>query len=583
MRIFPINTYNQTNFKSKVKQVYSGSMPDSLKDEVDKFEESHKNASVLGEGLFARAYLLNGTNYVIKETLPGEYAKSRNGNFFHEAKMLAALPESIANTQRLVAHAATEKNNYYLISTLVPGEAASHPYNPWSSKSMTGLFDTLFQLDAAGIYHNDVNQANCLIDEKGQVGAIDYQFARKFSVDFNTENSKEFKTPPFMMPANVQMFEMASLPWYFRSMNKEAPKGDMRKAFGNYLEAKSVYAMQRAMYLEKLGYYPQKMEYELLQSKYYTNPTDDMIDLQAKKLQMMYGFRKTFSIIDPEGKTDKNIASAPSAYISTAAYAKDLIDKAKEIKENTNDSDLKKFMDYEIDFGKYWRDEMLDELSVVNGGGVWSWIERNARLQPAHDIEYEDNWETMHVYYTDNGIPKGEDLSGKFKASEEFDPESIQNVGAMIARKSESPAQPIDKNNPNYKNISTIATKLTEQMALDNKSYNASDVNDAVIQYEILKQKFIALNKKALIAANNENYNAAIPNAIMAVYYGSLAQKALTNFEDKDFKKEQEKILDTSLSSQFARASAMFLINCVKSDNKEKALQNIGNFGTLSR
>ena len=135
MRISPITQNKFFNFRSKVTDVMHGDISDDLAQKIDDFEETHKNAKELGSGLFATAYVLNGTNYVIKESLPTKLARKQNDNFFPEARALEMLPPSVKNTQRLVAHVKTEKDNYYLLSTFVEGLPASYPSHPWNKNS----------------------------------------------------------------------------------------------------------------------------------------------------------------------------------------------------------------------------------------------------------------------------------------------------------------------------------------------------------------------------------------------------------------------------------------------------------------
>lgn len=55
MKIFPVSSYNQINFTSKVTRVINGSVPDNIKEQVDIFEETNgKNAKKLGQGLLQR-------------------------------------------------------------------------------------------------------------------------------------------------------------------------------------------------------------------------------------------------------------------------------------------------------------------------------------------------------------------------------------------------------------------------------------------------------------------------------------------------------------------------------------------------
>ena len=81
MKISPINSYKNISFTSKVTRVINGSVPDDIKEQVDIFEETNgKNAMKLGQGLFAEAFLINGTNCVIKRWKPGK-AVGISGDF----------------------------------------------------------------------------------------------------------------------------------------------------------------------------------------------------------------------------------------------------------------------------------------------------------------------------------------------------------------------------------------------------------------------------------------------------------------------------------------------------------------------
>ncbi len=580
MKIYAINPINQINFKSKVKKVHTGTVPVELAEKVDVFEETHKNAKKLGSGLFATAYALDDTNYVIKETLSDDYAKSRNSNFFPEAKALSMVPDTLDNTQKLVAHVQTEKNNYYLISTFVSGRKAEYPLQPWSSKSFNGLLKTLYDLDAAGIYHNDVNQANCLIDENGRVSAIDYQFAEKFDPSDASKNSISYKTPPFMMPSNVQMFEMASLPWYLRTMSKLAPKNEVREIFKEYIEAKASYAARRATHMKKEGVLGQKAEYEALQARFFKNPSDEILDLQARKLQVMYSFRKTFSIIDPNGKPDKNIVSAIPSFFCTAKAARDMLIYAQCIKAQTQDPLLKKFMGYEIEFAKYWLDEMINEVGVNSNESVWAWIERNALLRPKCLVEEQDFGEQGMALVEAGPDPK-DDLSAKFKVSEDLRFGYIDNIASMVIHQNASKSD-VDSDTGFIECIQENLQKLSEKLSTDRFFSPPIEVNKKVMDYELLKEKYISHNKKGIKACNNSVYNAAIPNFMMAVYYGSLAKKALnnlpTNITGCKYKQEQENLISTSVSLELAKLCGRRLTYCLCTPYREKVFDNFYNF-----
>ena len=445
MKISPITQNRFFNFGSKIKNVISGEVTEELAQKVDDFEETHKNAKMLGSGLFATAYILNGTNCVIKESLPTKLAKKQNDNFYPEAAALSRIPPSVVNTQKLIAHVLTQKGNFYLLSTFAEGAPASYPKHPWNKNSFDGLFETLFSLDKAGIYHNDINEANCLIDKNHKASTIDYQFARRFS-NVDMDNYRRLKTPRIMAPANAQMFEMASLPWYIKSMSKTAPKKEVRNLFKSYLESKSQYAKQRALYLRQDPNCKEKARYELLQAKYLENPTDEMIDLQAKKLQIMYSFRKTFSITDPNNNQDKNIASAIQSYIYTIAAAKDMENYANYLASKTYDLNLKEFLALEATFARFWCETMEADLGLEYSDGVYPWLQRNAELNLKHDIrvveEYDDYWGPS-TYTVDHGISEEEDLSSNFEAAEHILPETIDDIAGLIIEDKTGQTSPV--------------------------------------------------------------------------------------------------------------------------------------------
>jgi hypothetical protein len=575
MRISAISYSTKPYFTSKVAKIYNGQLPTGLDDKIDEFEETHDNAQKLGSGLFASAYLFNGTNYVIKESLPDEYSIRQNQDFFPESKALNLLPKDFKNSQQLVAHVQTEKDNYYLISTFVNGKARKYPEYPWNKTSFTELFKTLYTLDSYKIYHNDVNQSNCLVDDKNEVNMIDYQFAMEFS-PFDSKNKDFFKTPKFMMPANAQMFEMASLPWYLRSMNKTAPKSEVRNTFKTYLDAKSMYARRRAMYLISTGFSENTdaIEYEMLQSKYFKNPSDDIINLEAKKLQLMYSYRKTFSLTDPNSKPDKNVVLALPSYIATATAAKDLILQAKQMQNKTSDKNLKKFLDYEIKFGEFWRKTMLEELGTNSYGRTWSWIDRNVKLNPKHLTKRDLTLNCDEYIDVEIDLPETDpldDISGRIDASEKYPFASIKNIAGMITENNEhKKIYNINKDTrPEVQNKNNAIKDLSKQLFKQINELPTSVFSFNKDKY-YLEDKYREYGLKGLKACNRQCYNTAIPNLMMAQYYASKLEKSKAQDKNKP-------IQDTTCAD-LAKQCGMLMEYYIKSDIPEKTLENTNDF-----
>ncbi len=581
MRISPIIKNNFINFKSKVTNVYQGKICDELAQKIDVFEETHANARELGNGLFARAYVLNGTNCVIKESLPDESAKKQNASFALEADALEMLPATVKNTQRLIARVRTEKGNPYLLSTLVVGAPASYPNNPWNKKSFDGLFKTLFSLDEAGIYHNDINQANCLIAPNNEVSVIDYQFAEKFNINKTRDNVDKFKTKSTMMPSNAQMFEMASFPWYIRKMSKTTPKGEVRNTFKTYLQAKSEYAKARAFYLLENNYPGKMRDYELLQAKFLENPTDEIIDLQAKKLHLMYSYRKTFSVIDANNNKDKNIGSAIQSYIYTIAVAKDMENYAKHLKTEAKDSDLKTFLQMEEDYAWFWRNMLTDELGLNKEDGVYSWLERNATLNLKHEYVIIDDYDINfgpYSYQEDIGPSEKENLGENFQNLENIPPKTIDDIAGMIINDTALGIKP-EFNQTQKNKISDLAIKLENKISKNDDSLQPDIVDEDVLNYLNQKAKYIKSSKEVVELSKKENYNALISTALLAEYQKNIANVSYDKIKfrkdvGEDFINQQKEILNGHINLDILKESSNMLINYILNSNDENSLND---------
>ncbi len=373
-------------FTSRVREVLRGKLPTGMNDQIDKFEETHSSDIVqgIGAGLFAQAYLFKNYPCVIKESFRDEVSIRENANFTNEAKSLERACD-IPNSQKLVAQVKTEKGNYYLISTFVEGKKPDPKENPFSGRQLKSLFQTFLHLDKSGIYHNDLNIGNCLINKDGKIALIDYQFSDLINYSDASYNDKEFQFPPFIFPANVQMFEMANLPFYISKFNNGISTKEIRSFFKEYLNEKSTYHRSRTDFLGKQSKNSKNItgdaiKYERLMSKFLQNPSEEMINLQALKLQMFYAFRNTFSVVDLNNKEKSNPVSGVPLYFYTAACAKKFVDYAEKMKTSSygsNNREMKELLDYEIKLGNYWRKNMID-----GGTGTFNWIYRTATGYP---------------------------------------------------------------------------------------------------------------------------------------------------------------------------------------------------------
>ncbi len=384
MRITPaLAYYNDINFTSKVKRVINGSVTDEIKDQVDVFEETNgENAKKLGQGLFAEAYLINGTKCVIKRSKPGK-AVGINGDFSQEAKALLNIPDDLIHAQRLIGNVETEDKNFYLLSTFVDGKIPDGDKVKWDRTSLNSILSTLAKLDIAKVYHGDVSRCNCLITENGEVNLLDFQYCDKFKIsgdENHKANAQKYKVPYFIAPSNAQMFEESNFATYLSTLDET----DARLLFKTYLEEKSVYHKKRAEGFSKQGARPEIVEYDSLMSKYLQNPTCEMIKLQAMKLQILSTHRYILSAMDTRKQEDLyNIMSAPTYYLHAIDESNKMAQFASECAAKTNDKDLQKLLNYEKETALFWRSVMKNEFAGRYGNSsAFEWILRNAKQEP---------------------------------------------------------------------------------------------------------------------------------------------------------------------------------------------------------
>lgn len=387
MKILPIDTYyNNINFTSKVTRVINGSVPEDIKDKVDLFEETNgKNDKKLGQGLFAEAYLLGGTNCVIKRSKQGK-AEKINGDFSMEATALMNIPKDFSHAQSLIGNVETEDGKYYLLTTFMEGKIPDGEKTKWDGKSLASILSSLAKLDSSRVYHGDVSRCNCLITEDGEVNLLDFQYCEKFGIETEEDhkiNAKTYKVPFFMAPSNAQMFEESNFATYLSTIDETKA----RELFKTYLEEKANYHQKRAEAFEKQGVRYEITEYDKLMAKYLKHPSDEMINLQARKLQLLLTHRFITSSMDTEKQEDLyNIMSAPVYYLYAIEASNEMSDYAEDLRKETSDPELKKLLKYETDWALFWRSMMKNELEGRYGNdSAFEWILRNAADSPQNE------------------------------------------------------------------------------------------------------------------------------------------------------------------------------------------------------
>lgn len=569
MRITGIN-YSKTfspqncpNFTSKVTTVLYGDANDDLKKQIDVFEETHKNATLLGSGLFSKVFKLDGQDVVIKESLPTRNARKINGNFKKEAKALKLVPDYLNNSQKLIADVETQRGNYYLISTLVQGKKPTLT-NVWEKKHFDSLFDTLFELDKANLLHNDLNRGNCLISDDGKVGIIDYQWAEPFYLsDKGTDQGKN-RFPGFMAHSNAQMFEMANLPFYLSKFKAKNDTEKMREIFVTYLNSKSDYCQKRADYLKEHKSSMNLDNYDRLQAKFLKNPSDDVIELEALKLQILYGYRQLFSIVDPNNPHDGvDMLTAVPTCLYVANCGKELKELADKLSLETDDEDYKDFLHYEGEIGRIWKNWMLDDVS--GDFGMYKWIVRNANLSP--------------------NCPE-DDIRRKIEASSKKDFKKVDDIFHAIAQKEENKTgeKYHSKSNTVKYNLHFTDKTIKETNTFDTLSDN--DKKDKqVMEVEEARNDFVKSFNETYYAIKDGRIYACLPAAIKTLYLANiLKNKAVdmycnTEGEKRKYAEDQTDLGQESVSMVSGMLDSLFreARDSVSSTSTRKAFRDASN------
>lgn len=502
------------SFGSKIKKILRGSLPEGLASKIDMFEETHDSsiAKELGRGLFAVASRFNETDFVIKESLGGELAKKANGNFHNEAKFLEEV-EGMKNTQHLVAQVVTEKDNYFLISTMVNGKSANPQENPLKPLHFKTILKTLGDLDKREVYQNDLNTGNCFIKPNGDSSLLDYQFAVKIKPNDSSYNDLQLNTPSFMMPSNAVMYECSNLPFYLMKLDND----DAKSLFKGYLRAKSNFHEDRATMLQKKYGDTSKMKdaikYEKLMGHFLKKPSEEMTKLQALKLQVHYGFRQAFTITDKNNPIITNKITAPLIYHSTAASAKNFADYAKELKSNppSNVKGKEKeyfndLMNYEIKYGNYWRDKMMESGEE----SLWQ-VYRNATGK---------TWSTI------------DNISHNINQFDDLSIDSISNVSEKILGKtSESPKSShyVEYDiRQVFKNIAKEINKADKKERPIDKKYSKE-----LRKINKLKDKLHKSFKDSFVALNDGKMVASLLHPLKTIYYGRLLNEEAEKLYNK--------------------------------------------------
>lgn len=255
------------------------------------------------------------------------------------------------------------------------GDAPCVENNPIRYKHLRNLFDNLYFMDRAGIFHNDLDKSHVLFSKDG---AVEFD-CFKYSVNFKKYpnelkgNDGSIRTPEFMFPSNEDTFKEHCLGEYVDNLDDNKKHYFVR----DYLAKRHDYHCRRGDLLVNRGF-PLKnraVQYEDIQAEVFLNPSNQVINYEIKKLEA-YGLkRKAFTEWDEGGGACGHKINPQRRFnaillnIDCIAAMVELRNEAKIFSKHASTEAEKKYFAFEEELAQKRLD---DTYSDTKGMGAWN-------------------------------------------------------------------------------------------------------------------------------------------------------------------------------------------------------------------
>lgn len=366
-----INIADTISFSGNSIQLQKGNLDGELKQKVTDLVNNSGNYKVDFEGAKGKAYKISADdkNVVIKIAKDKE-----NTGMSEEADILDKLPSSIKKTgQNFIAYGLNKDGYEFLVTNLVEGKNDTVPQNKKQLESL--ILENFIELDKAGILHDDIGEANILINsKKNQANLIDYGYSKEYDIF----NGKDKRIPDnLMLNSNLTSFEVGGLGDYLVKLTQNEKPEEARAFFKDYLEVKADYHGKRVEFLKtelikrnaKTGLDTVKIKdcihYENTLSKVLKNPSDEIIDLEALRVQLLY----SFSLANKQTFFNKP-TNAANNWMKTLIYARKYKDTIqKKLNNYQKNDDMKKYLKFQNQYADFY-------LKTFNdwGGDTIKWM-----------------------------------------------------------------------------------------------------------------------------------------------------------------------------------------------------------------
>jgi len=266
-------------------------------------------------------------------------------------------------------------NDIVSIEYSVKGDVADPKTNAISKKHLKSLFKNFYQMDRAGLFHNDFDKSHVFLDRDGGVEFDCFRYSFNFTKKPDGTllgNDGSIRVQDYVMPSNENAFEEQYLGEYVSGIENDTQKRDFVK---NYLREKSYYHKKRADMLIHRGFDPSSktVEYENIQSKALENPTEETVSYTIDKLETFRQKRAAFTEWDEGGgacghKVDPDRRfKAVDMHFDCIIAAAETRDRAKSIAEHSNDETLSEYFTFETENMEQWLKNLCDDTAGMGG------------------------------------------------------------------------------------------------------------------------------------------------------------------------------------------------------------------------
>ncbi len=252
------------------------------------------------------------------------------------------------------------------------GDSADIDKNPISSRHFRNLLKNLYYMDAAGIFHNNLNPKHIFFQHDGCVEIDDFRHSTYFYKGrFETRSlaGKELREPDFKMPSNEESFREHCLSRYIEDVAENDRNYFMRR----YLQTRSEYHQRRSDLLLRRGFSPNSktVKYETVQSFVFNDPSRRVVSFETDKLniykqkeealeQWAMGVQAKDNTPEPGRRFNSVLL-----YLDCIENAANLRDVAEYFAENSKTEEEREYFKFELECAqKRLADMCLDALDM---------------------------------------------------------------------------------------------------------------------------------------------------------------------------------------------------------------------------